>query len=143
MISFILIISFLLHMITFAAIYQILKQMQTIKQSNTSDIQEVLEIYLKEIREENNRLQKAVSGEHSHERKQPAQTADNLDFTIDNTIPEENQIYENEKKDYMETSQHSRILQLYDKGLSESEIAQKLNCGKTEAALIIKLYGKK
>ncbi|MFA1820648.1 DUF6115 domain-containing protein [Virgibacillus oceani] len=143
MVSFVLIISFLIHIVTFAAIYQLLRQIQTIKQSDTSDIQEVLATYLQEIREENNRLQQAVLKDRPNEQEQLAQTTANPDLTIEKTTPEESDIYENVKKDYMETSTHSRILQLHDKGHSESEIAQKLNCGKTEAALIIKLYGKK
>jgi|SRR5690625_4567612 len=142
MVSFVLIISFLLHIITFAAIYQLLKQIQTVKQSNTDDIQEVLETYLQEIREENNRLQKSVTMDEPNKQK-PAQTIKDAKFDIDEMMAEEDQIYINENKDQMETSLHSRILQLYDKGLSETEIAQQLNCGKTEAELIIKLYGNK
>jgi|SRR5690625_3179171 len=138
MVSIALIISFLLHIITLFAIYQLLKQIQMKKETNTSEFQAILDTYLQEIKEENDRLQKAVSEGWPNEQQQPALKMDNIDPALEATNLNE----KNESKDYMEASLYSRILQLYDQGLTESEIARKLNCGKTEAALIIKLYGK-
>src|SRR5690625_6659662 len=44
--------------------------------------------------------------------------------------------------DSIETSLQAKILQLSHQGYDADEIAGKLNCGKTEAALIIKLQEK-
>lgn len=142
MVSFVLIISFLLHIIMFVLIFQLYRQIETIKQSNTKEIQDVLSAYLREIKEENVRLLEAVSEAGTNEAEQPAQNRINPAPSPETADNAEDQIYENEEKDSMEASLHARILQLHDEGLTAAEIARKLNCGKTEAALIIKLYGK-
>ncbi|WP_164215481.1 hypothetical protein [Virgibacillus sp. YIM 98842] len=143
MVSFAIIISFILHIITFAVIYVLFKQVQTKKETNTGEIQTLLDGYLQEIKEENFRLQKAVSEGWTNEHGQPLPKKDNTDGDPATTNTSEDGIYENEQKDDMEASLQSRILQLYDQGHTEAEIARELNCGKTEAALIIKLYSKK
>jgi DNA-binding NarL/FixJ family response regulator len=113
--------------------------MEMMKKSNTDDIQDVLAAYLQEIKKENLQLQYAAEETPAAE-EQPVQGRDDSHPIPAAIKPAGTEIYENEQKDYVETSLHSSILQLHDKGFSETEIARKLNCGKTEAALIIKLY---
>src|SRR5690554_4449456 len=101
MVSFVLIISFLLHIITFAAIYQLLKQIQTIKQENAEDIQGVLDTYLQEIRNENIRLQRAVQkDEASNQEAQPLQKNEEPYAITTATKTAGKQIEENDQKDY-------------------------------------------
>ncbi|PAV30027.1 hypothetical protein CIL05_09120 [Virgibacillus profundi] len=144
MVSFLLIISFILHLIALFAIYQLLKQIQELKQKDSSDITELFETYLQEIKNENRLLQKESSTIATKE-KSVTDPQESLVDTKLNQQEEDEQIYYTPPKsnveDRVEASLQARILQLYKEGFSETEIAQQLNCGKTEAALIIKLYG--
>lgn len=142
MVSFLLIISFLLHIIALAAIFQLSKQVRETKQTDSDEIINLFETYLQEIRAENNKLEEELSGLAAKEETKPTRTE------------QSSQQYENVPQKYeyappavsmedkAEASLDARILQLHNQGLSSSEIAKKLNCGKTEAELIIKLYGK-
>ncbi|MEC5422666.1 hypothetical protein QGM71_04050 [Virgibacillus sp. C22-A2] len=151
MVSFILIISFLLHIIALTAIFQLKKQVEQFqKPEDTNDILEVFETYLQEIKEENKRLQEDLL------KKTPKEYSDmndvsHLSVANDTTTanhpsstekPYETILPEDDKDDTVESSLQAHILQLHNKGLPTSEIAQRLNCGKTEAELTIKLYKK-
>jgi len=46
-------------------------------------------------------------------------------------------------QDEVETSLEAQILQLHTNGETIDDIAKKLNCGKTEAEIIIKMHQKK
>ncbi|WP_106497599.1 DUF6115 domain-containing protein [Lentibacillus sp. Marseille-P4043] len=149
MTAFIFLISFLLHVITLAAIYQLLKQIKQLKQqkqNNTSEVMELFDTYLQEIKEEN-RMLEARLGNNDRKDLGEAQQATMRKNTPDpinqmeyaDTTPD---LPEAEADDSFETSLQARILQLYDQGYSHEEIASKLNCGKTEAELVIKLHGK-
>lgn len=149
MVSFLLIISFLLHILSLFAIYQLFKQQQSGgKESDSQEVMEVLEIYLGEVKEENNRLQsllekqkqqldglneesEGVSNQVFKENTKTEPAFSNLDNLIED-IPE----YQ------VDASLESRVLQLHSKGKTIEEIAKTLDCGKTEAELIIKLYQK-
>lgn len=135
MITFLLSISFILHIMAFFAIYLLFKQNQQVKQNNPNDMMELFETYLQEIKEENRRLQDELgTGPFSTQYDSPTNEAGSMDT---HTQPE------GEMKDSVEASQQAKVLQLHFQGFSETEIAQKLNCGKTEAAMIIKLHTKK
>ncbi len=138
MTSFLLLISFLLHIISFSAIYQ-LKQVKQHHQSNTTDsnIGALFESYLAEFKEENNRLQQALK-QTNHAQLEP-DSEGNME-EIASTIVENVPMVDDSKEDKVVTSLKANILQLYSKGLSPGEIAKQLNCGKTEAELIIKLH---
>lgn len=143
MVSFLLIISFLLHVVAFIAIVQLYKQVQVYKkQEDSSVIMELFETYLQEIKEENNRLQAELPAKVTQEKYNPPQDEKiNNKHTTSNN--EQHSTYtppESQLDDSVEASLQARILQLYNEGFSETQIAQKLNCGKTEAALVIKLH---
>ncbi|UJL47957.1 hypothetical protein KFZ58_08950 [Virgibacillus sp. NKC19-16] len=137
MISFVLIISFLLHIVSFLAIYQLFKQIQQLKQTNSGEIIELLDVYLQEIKDENRLLQEELSSKAKEgEPPEVIQTARKTEEEPTNEyLPTEMQA-----NDRVETSLQARILKLHNEGFQEAEIARKLNCGKTEAALIIKLH---
>ncbi|MGX4669258.1 DUF6115 domain-containing protein [Cerasibacillus sp. JNUCC 74] len=139
MTSFLLLISFLLHIISFSAIYQLFKQVKQHHQSNTTDsnIGALFESYLAEFKEENNRLQQALK-QTNHAQLEP-DSEENME-EIASTIVENVPMVDDSKEDKVVTSLKANILQLYSKGLSPGEIAKQLNCGKTEAELIIKLH---
>lgn len=144
MISLLLIISFLLHIIAIFGIYQLYKQLQVVKQEDSSDVIELFETYLQEIKDENNRLQVELSGKVSQEKTESPQQPEMYNkkqTTSENEKVSNYKPPENQMDDSVEASLQARILQLYNEGLQETEIAQKLNCGKTEVALIIKLHG--
>ena len=61
MTAFIFAISFILHIITICAIYLLFKQVQQMKLENPDEITSLMESYLQEIKDENNRLQTALS----------------------------------------------------------------------------------
>lgn len=139
MTSMLLLISFLLHLIALAAIFQLFKQVQQLKKNNSQDIMELLETYLEEIKEENRLLEKEVNNQTPPKNSVPPETDDinKQNNGKDDYIP---QVYN--VMDDSETSLQARILQLHGQGQTVDKIARNLNCGKTEAELIIKLHGK-
>ncbi|SHF52224.1 DUF6115 domain-containing protein [Ornithinibacillus halophilus] len=156
MTSLLLVISFILHFITIATIYLIFKQGNLLKpdkpKDNPKEVLELLELYVEEIKEENRRLQEALAGNtptiKNHTEEINNMFEDYSYSTDDNTTDESNRnevtepILADHVEDEVETSVQARILQLYHEGLSEEEIARKLNCGKTEVELTIKLHKK-
>ncbi|SDQ60036.1 DUF6115 domain-containing protein [Virgibacillus salinus] len=139
MTSMLLIISFLLHLVALVAIFQLFKQLQLLKKDSSQDIMELLETYLEEIKEENRFLEEEI-GKTNSETVAPSSIefeAEQKEEKVPEYIPESAKVV-----DDSETSMQAKILQLYDQGLKVEDIARRLNCGKTEAELIIKLHGK-
>lgn len=147
MVTFLLMISFLLHLLGLIAIYQLFQQIQTYKQAKTTDNSEevaaLFEAYLEDIKAENNRLQKEII------EKQILSTAETSNMiapimedkhTATDSISEETPYFD--INDSIETSLQAKILQLSHQGYNAEAIAKRLNCGKTEAALMIKLQKK-
>lgn len=152
MTSFLLLASFLLHMVTLTIIYQLVKQIKALRQNNHMGTEELMEMYLQEIKEENRMLEanlddtnnKHISGQNQKEKtaiKQNKETQTPNMLTDDAFIPSPLDP-ETGLGDTFETSQQSRILQLHDQGLSIEEIASQLHCGRTEVDLVIKLHPK-
>ncbi|MEJ8765350.1 hypothetical protein WKU33_05655 [Oceanobacillus sp. HCA-5259] len=150
MVSFLLIISFLLHLITLVAIFQLLKKGQQLENTaNSAELTAALERSLEEIKAENDRLQalmtnhKASSVEQKNQKEESQQPAEQVpahqpeseeaDADVDRLLGDAPG-YE------LEASLESRVMQLHAKGLTIEEIAKALDCGKTEAELIIRLY---
>ncbi|WP_404452648.1 hypothetical protein LG329_00685 [Virgibacillus necropolis] len=146
MTSFLLIISFLLHIVAFIAIYQLYKQAQLPKQESTSqDMMELFELYLSEIKEENKRLEETLLDRREYNPKgetnpipQFKEKPEHQEHIADDTYtaPEVDDDVQ------YETSLQAKVLQLHDQGLASGEIARKLNKGKTEVDLIVKLHAK-
>ncbi|WP_100010937.1 DUF6115 domain-containing protein [Lentibacillus sediminis] len=141
MVSFLLIISFLLHIVSLFAIFKLLQKNQGNgqEQNDPREWMELFDTYLKEIKEENARLERKISGRS----KEEITVNPSFSSSSAKTEPDQTGGYSPppiEEKDEVEASLQSRILQLHHKGYSETDIARFLNCGKTEAALVIKLH---
>jgi len=148
MVSLLLIISFLLHLISIYAIYQLFQQLK-MKQEDSEEIAEVFETYLQAIKEENKHLQNNLLNDQT-DGNMPDQSEEKIIETKEQTVESRDlkkdinnfSMPDIDVLDHVEASLESQVLQLHSQGLSPSEIAQKLNCGNTEAELIIKLYKK-
>lgn len=146
-------ISFLLHGISILAIYLLLKDRQNAEGNKQTE--KILKETLAEIQRENRTLQSLLA-----EKKQP----DKKPFKNEELKPEslKPQTGNKEKEtqaemelpdfeisqsaayqDEVETSLEAKVLQLHTNGETIDDIAKKLNCGKTEAEIIIKMYQKK
>ncbi|WP_042223748.1 DUF6115 domain-containing protein [Oceanobacillus manasiensis] len=139
--SFLLIISFLLHIVTLTILFQLFKQKSQPKHdSHTEDMVALLETYLQEVKEENDRLQETI------QRNEANSSSIIKDEVITSSQPDqEDTLYTPPspvEEDYVEASLQSRILQLHHSGKSNTEIAKQLDCGKTEVELMIKLHAK-
>lgn len=140
-------ISFLLHGISILAIYLLVKN--TRKASDQSVLSKQTETILKEtleeIRKENKTLQDLlVDKQKKTDKKKPAKEKTGVNITeppetINESswlMPDDNKL----QKNAVETSLEAKILQLHANGEAVEAIARKLNCGKTEAEIIIKLH---
>jgi response regulator of citrate/malate metabolism len=94
-----------------------------------------MEQSLEEIKEENNRLQELLA----HQKTQT-----DVNETFKEMQEEEDVTHLLGETDgiKVEASLDSQVLLLHQEGYTAEEIARKLNCGKTEAELIIKMYAK-
>lgn len=147
-------ISFLLHGISILAIYLLLKDKQNA--GGNGQTESILKETLEEIREENRRLQglleesdqrREMPFNQKEERKQaPLVSAEK---NTDSPVTEAHETADGNDyqtavyQDEVETSLEAKILQLHANGETTDSIAKKLNCGKTEAEIIIKLHQKK
>lgn len=137
MISFMFIVSFLLHIILLIAIYYLYNEAQHLKKYKTEDISTLFESYLQEIRAENKRLQEDIRSSSPNENETQQLNLIDED-TEKHSFPNTNNV-----EDKFETSIQAQVLQLYNNGLSADKIAAKLERGQTEVDLVIKLYDKK
>lgn len=159
MVSFLLIISFLLHLITLTAIFQLLKKIQKLEDNtNSIDVVVAMEQTLEEIKEENNRFERLLK-ERAKKPQVTTRETENKHAANRQDTPSERELKINPEKEQngdediahligenlgyeVEASLESRVLQLYEEGRTIETIAKTLDCGKTEAELIIKMYGK-
>ncbi|RDW17812.1 DUF6115 domain-containing protein [Oceanobacillus chungangensis] len=149
--SLLLIISFLIHIVALYAIYRLSQQLQSFKKADTAEITELFELYLQEIKEENNRLQDKISSKTPpHIKPEKTQVVSNnlkndnhqKEINVEPTAKYAAPFIDAKVDDLIETSLEARILQLHHQGMSITEIAQKLDRGKTEVELFIKLHQK-
>lgn len=110
-----------------------------------------METYLQEIKEENNRLQALINNSHQLKSSNTTNKEDNIRQPVNQKIEEANNnlnymndfsFFDNNINDTIEASLEAKVLQLHNEGLSITDIARKLHCGKTEAELIINLNKK-
>lgn len=167
MISFLFTISFIIHLVTIYIVLILYRKLQAREEIVTSDIVELLEVYVEDLKNENEKLAQMINQTDTNQSPRPEEpkTFKPLVDTIYNEeeLSEEKQIQldtrNSEKEqvnntviaplgvkdqtiDQVETSLPAKILALADQGLSIDEIAKQLNCGKTEAELILKFHGR-
>lgn len=141
---FLLTISFLLHAISLYLIYHLyVTNKKNVKEKqNQAEIIQIFDTYLKEIKEENKRLisfhekrqhENNTTNEKQTKHKKEHKLQDKMENRLTDLIDKSN--------DSIETSLYAKVLQLHQKGLAVDDIAKQLDCGKTEAELIIKFYG--
>ncbi|WP_430785885.1 DUF6115 domain-containing protein [Virgibacillus flavescens] len=147
MTSFLLIISFILHIALFTAIYQLHKQIQRSQQTdNSREMMELFDIYLAEIKDENKRLEETLVSKEIQKDTDEFSAASESAVSFNGEANAEEETYTSPRVDddvRFETSSQAKILQLHHQGLQSEEIARNLNTGKTEVDLIIKLHAKK
>jgi len=144
-----IIISIVLHIVTLFLIYFIYKRFQSLHELNLPDVKELLEQTLFAIKEENERLHENIKNtkptvvakdknleQQKHVEIQPERIS--ITKNVENQNRNESSLLNHTVEDKYEPSLHGQILHLYEKGLTKEEIAQTLNCGKTEVELILR-----
>lgn len=152
MTSFLLIISFLLHIILLTALFQLNQQLQKSKKQTNDEIEKVLTLFLKEIKAENEHLKEMLSSSTEEDEQQVEPGTKGTKTVARKQIDEvsrhmENSIlsierFVNKQEDVIEQTVESKIISMHEQGLSIEDIAKQLHRGKTEVALIVKMYQK-
>lgn len=109
--------------------------MQALKQSKNIEMKELMDGFLTEIREENNRLKRGLYEQKQSENQQPSMN----DTLVKTEAPKQHvELPVEEKKDEFSPSIQGQVYQLYDQGVPIEEIAKRLDRGKTEIQLMVK-----
>lgn len=149
---------------TLYAVYYLYKQTVILRQLNLQDVKELLENTVITIKEENQRLRNNLKNvpqdvsdlrqkvdpkkasqtvnENFHHNPKDKITSEPTKYTksLEKTITLESQ---KNNTDTYKPSIQGQVLQLNKKGLSTEQIAQTLNCGKTEVELILRFHENK
>lgn len=156
--AYLLLISFIIHAVTLVIIRQLkvkLDQPSITKQTldqQQKEIEELLAVYLLEIREENEKLIQLIDQQAKREPQEKPLEAINVEQPPRKPIMEA-RLQEDKYQDYqpfmpkeeepvVEPSFAARVLSLAERGDSIETIAKKLNRGKTEVELLIKFHQK-
>ncbi|WP_087972883.1 DUF6115 domain-containing protein [Oceanobacillus rekensis] len=149
MVTFLLIISFLLQLAALGAIYKLFQQIQTIKSQDLQEIEGLFEVYLQEIKTENSRLQAHLQTEKKSKHETISSNKPTTDKKTQRTEWMEEELEQGMEQhistsyeDTLEASLESKVLQMHGKGMAIGDIARKLECGKTEIEIILKLHKK-
>ena len=160
MTSLLIMFGYLLNIILFIAVYQLFKQLQEIKQNQQTDIDDLLEHYVSEIKHENLKLQQLLEKnneptvnfkeqlDQEQERYLNEEDVSNHS-TNHNEVLKETTLEENisdqpmidllgKHEDSFEQSLESKVITLKEQGLTTNAIAQNLNRGNTEIELVLK-----
>lgn len=135
-----LFISFMLHIVLLLVVWQLMKQVKTLKMNQPEDIMEIFDTYLEEVKEENRLLQTQLSTQSDEHNEQPGDSVKNT------SVPEtpetddcENVTTPADEND-IALSLEANVLYLHSQGYTIEEIARKLHKGKTEVNLIVKFH---
>lgn len=166
MVKTFIVISLILHAITLYVVYYLYRQTETLRQLNLQDVKELLESTLITIQEENKRLQHSlrtsqIKVDSVHENKDTSEfsplvtkntqnsksdpvKASAMAYTTQSESTADDLIkQEIDQTDTYKPSIQGQVLQLHEKGHSIEQIAQALNCGKTEVDLILRFHENK
>ncbi|WP_066193799.1 MULTISPECIES: hypothetical protein [Gracilibacillus] len=159
MIYFLLLISFLIHLVTFIIIKQWKKKVDAVEEAElrmkeqSRSLEDTLALYLVEIKEENAALIERLEAEQSSSRTKepivtnaeqpPHQETEQPDEAVETLTADYQPITEvDQVEDKLEQSLIAQALHLQDKGYTIEGIAKKLNKGKTEIELLLKFNHK-
>src|SRR5690625_646110 len=135
MTSFLLLLSFFIHLVLFIIIFRLYEQVKYLKEKETNYMKDTLATFLAEIRKENQMLELKLSQQNNEK-----YVTNNIDT---NKLPEHTTHNMNGRTSWIErmgrtnntdivnTSVESRILQMNIEGKSVEQIARELNKGKT------------
>lgn len=156
--AYLLLISFIIHGITLVIIRQFkikLDQPAITKQTldqQQKEIEELLAVYLLEIREENDKMIKLIDQQAKQKPQPNAKQEKVVSQTPRNPVIKSSkqevkyQEYQPfmpaEEETVVEQSFAAQVLSLFERGDSIETIAKKLNRGKTEVELLIKFHQK-
>lgn len=151
MTSFLLLLSFLIHLILFISLYHLYERIKRDKDEQAEQIKEMLANFMNDIRHENNKLEQKIHEsklkQHINNEYTPPTPKDLKDEQqskgeIESTTPyAKPKRQQKQVEDVIETTLEGQVLQLAHEGKSIDEIAKQLNRGKTEVELLIKLNG--
>lgn len=152
--EYLLLISFIIHAITFVIIRQLKIKIDRPSEDNArfeqqqKEIEELLAVYLLEIREENEKLVDLID-------QSDRLTSTPITETKKNDAPLESEpnkaaekyssyqpIEPDDQADTVEPSFAAQVLSLHAQGTTPEAIARQLNRGKTEVELLIKFHHK-
>lgn len=142
--SFLFTISFLLHIVTLAAIYFLFRQYTAQRENtnqSTEDFAVLMDNYIEEMKAENDKLLSQL--QQQEEKKTPAKMEKPMDQAMDAREEKDTSLLVDTHSlsgDQAELSLEAKVLQLHRQGKKPDEIAKELHCGKTEAELIIKFH---
>ncbi|MRH42287.1 hypothetical protein GH741_06285 [Aquibacillus halophilus] len=170
MVYLLLLISFLLHIIFFIILKSFndrIKQsveLESMQKQHTKEIEDLLSVYLLEIKEENDSLLNAINNQEypeDVELTKPSKIASIKGKNTASTMTGEKttirQLYQSkqvdetslytppsidEVQDTVEQTISGKVYTLYSQGDSIETIARKLDCGKTEIELMLKFHRK-
>ncbi len=150
MTSFLLLVSFLIHLLLIIAVYHLYDKLKQTKTAQADELKEMLASFMEEIREENQKLEENLRKEREsrHIRDHVARTRLMSESELKQSYskgPKEEPLMpppEIQAGEQVETSLESKVLQLKQEGKSVEEIAKQLNRGKTEIDLLLKLHQK-
>lgn len=138
-----LIISFILHILSFYFLivfytrHQALKNLKEEQENLLKEAEDALTVFLMELKEENQKFLEQMSKNDSPEAynldELVAQQKDSVEITAN--------LQEDEPDSYKRNLQE-QVFQLANEGYTIEQIAQKLNVGKTEIELIMKFHKK-
>lgn len=146
MTSLLLLVSFLIHLILFIALYHLYQRVSQDKQEQhiqSERIEQLLMSFLEEIRLENEKLDEKISRPSFQQNKAFTETnkQDNYKNKVNDyhSLDSKTLHVNKDRQDQVETSFEGQTLQLYNEGYSIDEIAQKLKRGKREVQLLLKM----
>ncbi|KHE67503.1 hypothetical protein [Halobacillus sp. BBL2006] len=160
MISFLLVISFIIDGVLVLGLLTLMNRVKKAEELElrqkqvANEIEDLFTSYLMELKEENNRMSELVqasqrqsrSNDHdlnreAHSTLYSPEVKQAFELPTDSYTPPKVKVEEDEE--VYEPSQHSRIIEMGRKGHSIEDIAKKLDKGKTEVELLLKLHQKK
>ncbi|WP_077621943.1 DUF6115 domain-containing protein [Sediminibacillus massiliensis] len=157
MLLFLIMLSLLLHLVTFSIIRKLHTKLEnmangTDSKSAAEETEQMLNRFLDDIKEENNRLKSMLDERDSrHRNVEPVQK--DMDESKSGKDAEKGDIpagysapytppLPSQSGDKVEQSEAGMVISLYEQGHSLEEIARKINRGKTEVELLLKFYRK-
>ncbi|WP_090856578.1 hypothetical protein [Paraliobacillus sp. PM-2] len=162
MIELLLLISFFIHITTFIYLKTLSSRVMRPEEflqrqeEQKKEMEDLLSIYVLEIREENERLMEALQNKPNN-RDNQSTTASPQRSSLSNQGKEQmahdtKRAFYYKQNDYeppmieeeesFKPSFSAQVLALYSKGESVESIARKLDCGKTEVELMVKFHQK-